>query len=531
MAQLPKRNVLLIVLPYLLKVDAKKIIKKTRSFKAFPYGVLSMATYLKTKNDAIDVKVLDCNVLEGSEVMLTIKQTLSKFQPDVVGLSMMFDNSYKHIPGISAAVREYNKDAVILLGGSAATSSYAQILQEQKDIDGICYYEGEIPLLKIVSSGNMIDALESDVAWITKESLRKKKFPQKESVINLDDVIHIDYGLVDPKEYAMGEGFSPFANKNEERKQFFLVSSRGCPYICSFCIHTADADKSMHYASVEEIVKHLEFLVKEYGMNTLTMYDDQLLMNRERAKRLFRALAPFKFRVECPNGLTVAFMDEEMIMLMSEAGMDTVCLAIESGAPYVLNKIIHKPLNLKQVYPVVKNLEKHNFWIHGFFVTGIPGETDAHREETVQFIKDVGLDWAGFSLATPSRGSELYRICIEKGYIPKDIPIDGLDANEYIINTPEYSAEYVKKKCYQMNLDVNFVNNKRMRLGDYGVAAEAFRDVIVRYPTHAFAHYFLSKALTALGEKRKASAVMKKYEKLVASDATWKEYAEHFKLS
>ena len=523
------RNVLLIVLPYLLKVGGST--KKLRSYVAFPYGVLSMATYLKTKSDHIDVQVLDCNIIDGEQLIPIIKQTLAQFKPDVVGLSMMFDNSYKHIAGISAAIREYNKETVIVLGGSAATSSYPQILVEQKNIDAVCYYEGEVPLLKMLSSGNMHDFLENDVAWITADSIRKGKQPQKNSLPNLDDTIDIDYTFVDPDNYAMGEGFSPFANKNQERKQFFLVSSRGCPYICSFCIHTADADKSMRYASIKEIVKHVELLTSKYGMNTLTFYDDQILMNKARAKELFRALAPFKLRIECPNGLTVAFMDEEMIEVMHEAGMDTVCLAIESGAPYVLNKIIHKPLNLKQVFPVVKNLEKHNFWIHGFFVTGVPGETDAHREETVQFIKDVGLDWSGFSLAVPSRGSVLYDICIKEGYIPKDLKIDELDANDYIINTPEYSAEYIKKKSYQMNLDVNFVNNKRMRLGDFRVAADAFRDVIKRYDNHAFAHYFLSKSLAALGKKKEAREAMKKYKEILKADSVWKDHAEFFKLT
>lgn len=529
MDDISKRSVLLIVLPYLLKVGGST--KKLRSYVAFPYGVLSMATYLKTKSDNIDVQVLDCNVIDGGEMISIVKQTLAEFRPDVVGLSMMFDNSYRHVPELAAVIREYRKDTLIVLGGSAATSSYAQILKEQANIDGICYYEGEVPLLRMLSSPDMHESLETDLAWITPGSLQKGKHPQKMSLPNLDDTINIDYAFVRPDDYAMGEGFSPFANKNEKRKQFFLVSSRGCPYICSFCIHTADADKSMRYASVTEIVKHLEYLKKEYGMNTLTFYDDQILMNKVRAKELFRAIAPFKFRVECPNGLTVAFMDEEMIDVMKAAGMDTVCLAIESGAPYVLNKIIHKPLNLKQVYPVVKNLEKHNFWIHGFFVTGVPGETDAHRDETVAFIKDVGLDWSGFSLAVPSRGSVLYHECVEKGYIPKDLPIDMLDANDYIINTPEYSAEYIKKKSYQMNLDVNFVNNKRMRVGDYLTAADAFKDVLKRYPNHAFANYFLSKCFEKLGKPRLAKQAMKKYKELVQKDHAWKEYAEIFKLT
>ncbi len=527
-----KRNVLLIVLPYLLQVDSSKSYKKLRSFLAFPYGVLSMATYLKSQTgDKINVQVLDCNLGNKMDLIPTIKNVLTKFKPNIIGLSMMFDNSYKYIPIISDAIKEYNEELLIILGGSAATSSYTQILNEQNDIDGICYYEGEIPLLEILISDNMLDSLENGASWITKKSLRAGKYPQKTLIIDLDEVINIDYSFVDSTNYSMGEGFSPFADKTKKRKQFFLVSSRGCPYHCSFCIHTADDDKSMRYASVEVIIKHLKSLVSKYDMNTLTIYDDQLLINKERAKLLFKELAQFKFRIECPNGLMVAFMDEELIRLMREAGVDTACLAIESGAPYVLNKIIRKPLNLDQVKPTVQNLRKYGFWIHGFFVTGMPGETNEHRDETVRFIKEVGLDWSAFSFAVPSRGSELYRICIEKGYIKENLKIDELDANEFIIETPEYSAEYIKKKGYLMNLDVNFVNNRRMKIGEYRIAVDAFRDVIARYPNHAFAYYYLSKALSALGEGLKAKDTMDKYNEILRNDDSWREYAEHFNLS
>ncbi len=329
----------------------------------------------------------------------------------------------------------------------------------------------------------------------------------------------------------MKESFSPFVGIKELGKQYFLVTSRGCPFNCTFCTHSSDKDKSMRYANIDKIIKHVRFLASEYDMNILTIYDDQLLFNKERTKQLFRELAQFNLRIECPNGLSVAYMDEELIKLMSNAGMDTVCLAIESGSPYVLNEIIYKPLNLKMVKSVVKSLRKYDFWIQGFFVFGMPGEKDEHRDETVEFIKEIGLDWNSFSLAIPWRGSELFKLCIEKGYIKKDIGINEIDANRYIINTPDYTPEYVTKKTYLMNLDVNFVNNYRIKNGEYRIAADAFRDVIKRYSNHAFAYYYLFKALSALNEDRKAQLAMDKFHEIIEKDNTWKEYTEYFNIS
>jgi len=526
-----KRNILFIVPPYLLKHGDLKS-SKLRSFKAFPYGLLSLATYLKTQaGDKVNIEILDCNFNNEEDFILVLKEKLKEFKPDIGGLSMMFDNSYNYLKDISSLIKEYKNDAIVVLGGSAATSSYADIMKEQKDIDSICFYEGEIPFLKMVNSENIIEFLENDVSWVTRKSLKEGRIPAKSSVENLDEVINIDYSFIDGSSYAMGEAFSPFAGKIESRRQFFLVTSRGCPFKCAFCMHSADKDKSMRYASINEIIKHVRSLVSKYDMDVLTIYDDQILLNKERAKQLFRELAQFNLRIECPNGLSVAFMDEELIKLMRRAGMDTVNLAIESGSPYVLNKIIHKPLKLEIVKPVVQILRKYDFWIHGFFVTGIPGEKDEDRDKTIKFIKEVGLDWSGFSLLMPTRGSELFKICIENGFIKKDTKIGELDYNKFIINTPEYTSEYVIKKTYLMNLDMNFVNNYRMRNGEYRIAADAFRDVIKRYENHAFAYYYLSKALYALNEDREAQACMDKFHEIIEKDDAWKGYTEYFNIS
>jgi len=526
-----KRNILFIILPYLVQRKETKG-NNTRSVLAFPYGVLSIVTYLKTQvGDKVNIQVLDCNLNYGRDFILVIKEKLNEFKPDVVGLSMMFDNSYKHLKHISAVVREYNNNIVIVLGGSATTASYVSIMKEQEDIDGICFYEGEIPFLRMVNSKNMLDFLENNISWITKKSLSAGRIPQKTLVQNLDDVINIDYSFIDVSGYAMREAFSPFAGKREPGKQFFLVTSRGCPFNCSFCMHSSDSDKSMRYASVDEIIKHLRFLVSKYDMNILTIYDDQLLLNKKRAKQLFKELAQFNFRIECPNGLSTAFMDEELIKLMKNAGMDSVCLAIESGSPYVLNKIVHKPLRLEQVKPVVDYLHRNNIFTEGYFVVGLPGEREEDRDETVRFIKEVGLDWGNFNLATPLRGSELHRICKENGYIDGNFKIGDLGMDDYVIRVPGIDPEYIKRKRYLMNLDTNFVNNHRMKVGDYKMAALCFKDVIARYENHAFAYYYLSKALHALNEDQKAQDAMDKYREILEKDNTWKEYAKYFNIN
>ncbi len=487
--RVPMKRVLLVVLPY-GKSQEISTKHKLRSFVAHPYGVLSLATYLKKKTNAV-IAVFDCNTHADFTTDLT--NTLARFNPDFIGFSMMFDSSYCYVRPFVQTARDICPQSVIVMGGAAATASYETILNENPDLAAICYGEGELAFADLVSCG-----VPCHVSWATRGGYA----PVRTYITDLDEVIDIDYSFIHPDDYPMQESFSPFSTPKKAHRQFFVVTSRGCPFNCSFCINSANPDKSMRYASVDGIISHVKRLISQYGMDVLTFYDDQILYNKKRAKELFRRLAPFNLRIECPNGVSVAFIDDELAGLMRAAGMDTVCLAIESGSERMLTDVIHKPLHVTQVKPVVDILRKYGFWIQGYFVNGIPGETDEDREITIRAIKEWGLDWACISNACPTRGSALQRECIEKGYIPKEMRIDDLDMNNYIIRAP--GCEDLVRKSYLMNLDVNFINNHRMKTGDYETAMRAFMDVLARYPDHAVAYWCIARCADEMYLKKEA---------------------------
>lgn len=516
----PKNNMkILFIIPPYLKETPVDTQEKSRSFLIYPYGVLSLGTYLKKYSNTV-IKIIDLNM------EVDLKKELKAFKPDMVGISIMFDNSYSHISGIAETIKAFNNDTLVLVGGAAATASYKEIIEEQKNVDAVCLSEGEIPLLELVRANNKKEFLNNHCSWVTKNSTNKKV--QYTKLNNLDDVVNLDYSMIDVSKYEARESFSPFKCSADKKSQFFIITSRGCPFKCSFCMRSADSDRSMRYASIAKIIEHVRFLIKEYGMNVLTIYDDQLLFNKDRAKLLFKELAQFKIRVECPNGLSLAYIDDEMAQLMKNAGMDTLYLAIESGSPYVLNKLIHKPLNVKIIKSTIDILKKYNFWLQGYFVVGFPGETDGHRQETLDIINSTNLDWSGFSLAFPSKGSLLHKICIENNYIDKNIHFSQNNTNKFIINTLDYSAEYITKTAYLMNLNVNFVNNNRMKIGEYETAINCFAEVLKRYRNHAFAHYYIGKCLKALGREYKEC--MLKVKRIIKKDAVWLEYFALFNI-
>jgi len=521
-----------------LKTDSTKNIKQLNS-KIMPYGVLSISTYLKKNCESVDIKIIDCNLYDYDNYVALIKNTITEFKPDIVGLSMNFDNSYKYLESLKFIKEHIDEDSIIILGGSSASSLYKEILNEYCYIDAICFREGEIPLLQLVNSkcNNRKTLIENYKSFITKKSIEKERNPEPSFVKDLDNVVDIDYRFIDVSKYQMIQPFSPFlqTNKYKELKKnhFYLITSRGCPYKCVFCATHTLYNNKIRYASIEKVISHVKHLVDNYRMNLLTIYDEQLLLNKERAKELFRRLAQFNLRIDTPNGLSVAFIDDEMVSLMKKAGFDTAVLAIESGSDYMLRKVIHKPYDIKMVKPLVKILRKHNFFILAAFVIGIPGETEELRQETIDFIENIGFDWISVNAASPLRGSELYNICIKNGYIEKDSKIGELEyeMKNYRINAPPHlTPEIINKTVQSMNLDINFVNNYRMKIGDYKTSELCFKDVIERVPDHAFAHYYLAKSQENLGLLKQSECHYNKFYCIISEDKTWKEWATHFEL-
>lgn len=537
------KKFLIIVLPHIVEsIFAKGV--KTRSYLAFPYGPLTIASYVIKNNEKHQVQILDLNLYQDDQrgLLDVINDKLEEFAPDIVGMSMMFDQSYKHVDRLASLIKQKKRNIKIILGGASATTAWNEIIEEQKNIDAICYSEGEVAILNLLNSESYIEEFSKD-PWVTREKVKKDKNFKPKSVVenNLNTVVDLDYSLVDVKKYSMKEAFSPFASyrENKDVKQFFLVTSRGCPFKCVFCAEPSLHGYGMRYADVDDIVNHVKKLIDKYGLNVLTFYDDQLLLNVKRAKELFRKLSKFKIRCEAPNGVTLVYIDDEMASLMKDAGFDTLPLAIESGSDYMLNKIIKKPLVTRKIGPVVERLHKNEIFVQGFFVIGIPGEREIDRQETIKIIKESKIDWSGFSLASPVRGSELFELAKKNKWVnEEDLKLGNIQGNKYILNSGkiECSPEELSKKAYYMNLDVNFVNNQAIKQNDYYTALKCFLEVSERYPNHAFAHHFIAecyKNINPLEHKDKIEANLKIKEKILSNedaDNFWKNAFVDFKI-
>lgn len=502
--------------------------------KIIPYGVLSCIAYAKA-NSEIDVefKVLDLNVENAtySDPKNIIIKCLREFGPDVVGISVLFNNLLNQLYVISSIVKTFLPECIVIAGGNCAVNEYHSIFATTDSIDCICYSEGEIPLTRLLSAENMHMQLHEIPSFVTKRSLRKCIMPISLLVEDLNQIPFIDYKYVKLNKYEPYP--SRTTNFSNDDVAISMHSTRGCPFNCIFCCASKIHGKIMRYTTAKYFLENVDYMIDNYGLTILTIEDDNFLVDKTRAKEILKGLLLFKQqkKLKSVSILTVAvtYIDERIVALFKALDINNINVASEHGSEYMLRKIIDKPCSLNMIRNVVSLFKKYNLFHILSIVVGIPGEREIDRLEAIQFYLELGVEWVSINIATPYKGSRLYTLCMDNGYIdPADLKFANLRRS--IINTPEISASEITEKAYLMNLELNFVNNYRLRIGDYPQAISRFEDISCRHDDHAFAHYYLAKAYRGVGNEPKYFENMDHFNDMINRLPKWREYAMHFGL-
>ncbi|MDD5746991.1 MAG: radical SAM protein, partial [Candidatus Omnitrophica bacterium] len=199
--------------------------------------------------------------------------------------------------------------------------------------------------------------------------------------------------------------------------------------------------------SAENVLDEMELLVKKYGRREIQFIDDNLTLNKPRAMRIFKGIIERKLNIHwnTPNGIAIWTVDEEMLDMMKASGCYELTIAFESGDQEVLNRIIKKPLNLEKAAGLVSKIRKRGILTYGFFISGFPGEKKEQVQRTFAFAKKMDLDGAAFFIANPTPGSDLHKICLEKGYIKDDFSFGSIEYNWPNFGTDDMSADELER--------------------------------------------------------------------------------------
>lgn len=505
-----------------------------------PLGIISLSAYLK-KHLEVETRAIDFNVqlLRESEFKFDDFKSYflghlqsaryQDFSPTVIAISAQFSPSYHSVIDMAEVSRIIFPGAIILAGGNLVTSMYRELLSDTDCIDAACFGEGELPFAELLAASDRQAVIASHRSWISHEkAFSPDAFFQHSFIENLDDIPFLDYDILDLEGYQLNPTLSRYALGTESARAMAIMTSRGCPFKCTFCASHQAHGRRMRYYSEARVAKDIDRLIERYGTRSFIIQDDHFMGGKERPYNIVSAVKERRGTVFFQNALALYALDKRFLRLLKDTGIDELVLPLESGSARVLKDVMHKPLKLDIVKRVVADCREVGIFTDCNIIIGMPGETKDDIAEGREFLKGVYGDWFRVFVATPIPGSEMYNEAIRNDYFVND-PVNA-NYKRAVLGTQDWSAQFIQHMAYVMNIELNFVHNSNMRLGHYRIALECFEKVLRVKPDHAIAYYYAGRCLEHLGAAESAAQYLQQARKYANESDFWSPHIEMFAI-
>lgn len=365
-----------------------------------PLGLLCLAAYIrKYRNDQI--RILDLRLIKAGKTRKILEDHLLKFRPDITGISAN-THEFSYLKQLAISVKKIVPESIVVAGGPHITA-YPEETLKCDAIDYGIAGEGEAGFL------HLLNRLEADADIGDVHSLVYKNCDGRVQVNSRAAPLDVNglplpaWDLINPGHYHRYHSMSMCG----PRKFGVIFTSRGCPYRCIFC-HDIFG-KVFRARSVESILEEILLLKNRYGITDIEILDDCFNFDRERTIQFFRRVIELNLNMkfQFPNGIRSDILDKEIIGLMSEAGVNYACIAVESGS-VKMQRFINKNLDLPRVLANIKYAQKCGIYTLGFFMVGFPGENLEQMKKTFEFARCSHLSQAIIFRVMPYRNTGLW---------------------------------------------------------------------------------------------------------------------------
>ena len=310
---------------------------------------------------------------------------LVECRPDFVGISAMFTDYKQGVYDVIKTYRQVYPNAHIIVGGAHASTFPDEMAGVA---DTVVVGEGEPVINNIVSN-------------------RLKGIIYSKRITNLDTIPMPAWDLMLPDIRRINElsKNSPFLMRTPI---IHISTSRGCPNNCTFCAVKTIWGRNWYAFSAKYVVNEIAYLHLTYGFKEFHIVDDNCSIDRFRLLEICDEIIRrgLNVKIATPTGIQIKNLDKLLLRKMKQAGFYRLCFGIESGDPY-MQMSIKKHINLRQAVKTIRYANRLGFWTSATFILGFPDELGRHRENTLKFAKQSGLDFAIFYQLNPQAKTEV----------------------------------------------------------------------------------------------------------------------------
>lgn len=357
-----------------------------------------------------------------------VSDFVQEFRPHIIGITANTPQ-VKQAWRTAAAIKQIH-DVPIVLGGP-----HVSVLPEEScakpDVDLVVRGEGEEIWLEIC---DRVESFLRDQPHFSTSALMHPKHkifadclgvtyktsdgainnnPDRAALADLDTLPWPAYHLFKMDRYT---NLQPATDKVDGARSFSIMTSRGCPYRCTFCSQSIMPIK-WRSRSAENVIAEWRHLVHDLDAQEIGVLDDSANIRVKRLEELGHALidnqlnhVPWIF----VNGIRANLAGQELLALLKQAGLKRVAFGVETGDPAIL-KSIDKKVDHDTIRQAFRNAEAAGLETIAFLILGLPGETRATMQRTIDFAIELDPLIANFSMMTPYPGTKVYETVKRQG--------------------------------------------------------------------------------------------------------------------
>lgn len=389
--------------------------RKSVAGEIWPQTGLAYLAAMVLKNGH-DARVIDA-MADGLSLGKVLND-IADFGPSIL-IANVTTPTFQNDAEVFTAIREHHPDMLLGMAGTHPSALPERTMEECPAVDFVIINEAELTVEEIVNrAANAAgrEAMIQAISAIHGTTLRMpgggfKNNPKRPQIESLDDLPYPARHLLPYQKY-----FMPFF---ESEPFATVIPTRGCPWKCIFCRAGGVWGAEIRVRAPENILGELEQLTTRLDIHHAVFMTDSLTLNRRWANTFFNKIIEAKLDLEWICNSRVDVVDPEMLALMKRAGCKLIAYGIESGNAEILAST-KKEITLEQAENAIRWTREAGILSMAYFIIGLPGETHATIDDSINFAIKIEPDYVNFHVATPFPGTELYEMALKNSWIDAD---------------------------------------------------------------------------------------------------------------
>ena len=424
---------------------------KNAAGRYFPLGLGYIASYL-IKYGGHEVRLYEPEA-QGLTIR-DIEEIVKSFKPDVAGITCSTANFTRAIE--LAKLCRANSTAKIILGGVHVSAIPEFVMSENADcLDCVVVGEGEKTMLELVEAYQNNSGLESIKGIVYK---KQDSIVRNENRPFIEDLDSIPF----PARHLIPQHlFFPNMHNARYRNCSTILTSRGCPFNCSFCAARIVSGTRYRMHSAEYVLEEMQMLKKDYKARQLLITDDTFTVNHPRLEKICKGMIDKKLNLKWFCFAQVTTVNREILSLMKKAGCYSIGFGLESSNEEILKKM-GKPISPAKSKETIKIANQLGFKTQAFYIIGSFGETKAQMINTIKFSREADSTLAFYNMLVPFPGTRDFNLFFSS------VPLKSINWEKFVaigencvLKNSEISAREIEKLISKANV-LYYANPRRL---------------------------------------------------------------------